>query len=265
MHRITTYIIHLASQPKRWDILQNSLSQFPLLRPILVDAVDGGKVPEEVRTRHISPLYPCYTGYSTMTAGEYGCGMSHHKAHETFLESGEPFAVVLEDDVLLSPDTEEALNAVAPLLVVPEPRILLLSCRLIAFRKPFATRGRYRIHRVLEGGGAYGYALNRAAAHILHDRLLPFRAPCDWWLVIRQMGVRVLALTPHVASYHDGLREDSTIEGDRKNLWKREGGQRLPAHLQWGFFFHRSWPTLCRKMLSRLGRLAFLEKQWEGQ
>lgn len=263
MQRIPANIIHLASQPKRWDVLNERLSALPLLCPVLIDAVDGGKVPEEVRTRHISPLYPCYTGYSTMTAGEYGCGMSHHKAHETVLESGAPFAVVLEDDVLLSPDTEQALNAVALQLEVPEPRILLLSCRLIAFRKPFAICGRYRIHRVLEGGGAYGYALNRAAAQILHDRLLPFRAPCDWWLVIRQMGIRVLALTPHVASYHDGLREDSTIEGDRKNLWKRERGQRLPAHLQWGFFLHRSWPILYRKLLSRLGLLIFLDKQWE--
>ena len=262
-HRVPVYVIHMASQPKRWDVLMERLSAFPNLHTILVDAIDGRAVPEEVRSRNISPLYPCYTGYSTMTAGEYGCGMSHHKAHGLFLDSGAPFAVVLEDDVLLSPDSDNAIQTVTPLLEVPEPRILLLSCRLIVFRKPFAMFGRYTVYRVLEGGGAYGYALNRAAAKVLRHRHLPFRAPCDWWLVVRQMGIRVLALTPHVASYRDGLREDSTIEADRKNLWSRERGQRIPVRLQWGFFLHRTWPIIYRKFLSRLGQLAFLDKQWE--
>ena len=262
-HRVPVYVIHMASQPKRWDVLMERLSAFPNLHTILVDAIDGRAVPEEVRSRNISPLYSCYTGYSTMTAGEYGCGMSHHKAHGMFLESGAPFAVVLEDDVLLASDMEVAIQTVTPLLEVPEPRILLLSCRLIAFRKPFATCGRYTIRRVLEGGGTYGYALNRAAAEVLQHRYLPFRAPCDWWLIVRQMGVRVLALTPHVASYRDGPRDDSIIERDRKALWKREKGRRLPLRSWWGFLLHRMWPIFCRKMLSRFGLLVFLDKQWE--
>lgn len=263
MLQLPAYVIHLSNQTKRLEHIRSEVDRFSLFRLEIVDAVDGRYVSEADRSQNISPLYPCYTGYSTMTAGEYGCGMSHHKAHETFLKSGAPFTVVFEDDVLLSPDTEEALNAVAHQLEVSEPRILLLSCRLIAFRKPFATCGRYRIHRVFEGGGAYGYALNRAAAQILYDRILPFRAPCDWWLIVRQMGIRVLALTPHIASYHDGQREDSTIEGDRKNLWNREKGLHLPSRLQWGFFLHRTKPIIYRKLLLRLGLLIFLDKQWE--
>jgi hypothetical protein len=53
------------------------------------------------------------------------------------------------------------------------------------------------------------------------------------------------------------------IESDRQNLWKRESDQHLPVRLRWGFLLHRTWPIIQRKILSRLGRLVFLDKQWE--
>ena len=244
--------------------IQESLARFPRFEPHIVDAMDGKGIAEADRSRQVSPSYPCYTGYSRMTAGEFGCAMSHVKSMREVSAGQDSFAVILEDDVLLSPNFENALTTVYPFLSESrKPRILLLSCRISAYREPCFLKNGYTVHRVWDAVGGYGYAINKDAATVLAAQLPPFCTPFDYWHHIVELGVEVFCLWPHVASFRGGPRKDSSIDADRRSLWDCETRGRLPCRQQIGYFYHHTIPILERKLLSKLGRLIYLDKQWE--
>ena len=99
--RIETLVIHLARATGRRTQVEALLAGTPYPARIL-DAVDGAAVAEDVRAAVMSgrvlfaPTYPF-----ALSAGEYGCFMSHRAAWAAILEEGLDAALILEDDVAL--------------------------------------------------------------------------------------------------------------------------------------------------------------------
>lgn len=258
---ISAYVIHMPQQRERLQQLEKSMARFPLFKTKVIQAVDGKTVPETERKQSISPLYPLYTGLESMTAGEYGCAMSHRKCYQMLLQSQDKIGLVIEDDVLLAPSTLKAVKTVLPELSGKRPTIVLLSCNLYVWRTAVCHQNGFSLYRVLEGGGAYGYLLNRAAASLILECGLPFRTPCDWWSVPVSFGIRVLAISPHVASYSSS-REDSLLEQDRQALWGQSRNRHRSFMDRIGQFWYRHLRAVPRKTLYRLGFVVYLEKTW---
>jgi glycosyl transferase family 25 len=91
---IRTYIISM----KYPDDLMRSSPQKGLL-PIWLPATNGKEVSDDEKRQYISPYY-----LPVSIPGSIGCSMSHMRAWEELLKSGDPYAVVLEDDVVFEPD-----------------------------------------------------------------------------------------------------------------------------------------------------------------
>ena len=106
---IETLVIHLARAEGRRAQVEKLLQGTPYPARVLA-AVDGAIVPVVERNTGISnrplfaPSYPFPIG-----SGEYGCFQSHRKAWQTILDEGLEAALILEDDVELTPVFSDSL------------------------------------------------------------------------------------------------------------------------------------------------------------
>ena len=84
------YCINLDDQPERWEYMENQFKYWEIENYTRVSAYDGR---EDDLSDILKGRYP-----EMVTSGEIGCVTSHLKAIKQFYDSGEPYAIVMEDD-----------------------------------------------------------------------------------------------------------------------------------------------------------------------
>jgi len=84
------YCINLDDQPERWNYMEEQFKYWEIKNYTRVSAYDGR---EDDLGDIIKGRYP-----DMMTSSEIGCTTSHLKAIKQFYESGEPYAIMMEDD-----------------------------------------------------------------------------------------------------------------------------------------------------------------------
>ena len=84
------YCINLDDQPERWEYMENQFKYWEIENYTRVSAYDGR---DDDLSEILKGRYP-----DMMTSGEIGCTTSHLKAIKQFYESGEPYAIMMEDD-----------------------------------------------------------------------------------------------------------------------------------------------------------------------
>jgi len=84
------YCINLDDQPDRWNYMEEQFKYWEIDNYTRISAYDGR---EDDLSHIIKGRYP-----DTMTSSEIGCTTSHLKAIKQFYESGEPYAIMMEDD-----------------------------------------------------------------------------------------------------------------------------------------------------------------------
>ena len=84
------YCINLDDQPERWEYMENQFKYWEIENYTRVSAYDGR---EDDLSDILKGRYP-----EMVTSGEIGCTTSHLKAIKQFYESGEPYAIMMEDD-----------------------------------------------------------------------------------------------------------------------------------------------------------------------
>jgi len=211
------YVINLDAAAQRWTFMQEAFAgtRLTLCR---VPAVDGSQL-----------LFPC-TGYSeqrywrrhgrTTNPREIGCYLSHIKAMEMFLASGESHGLICEDDLIPDRDFETVLEAA--LGYARNWNILRLTG--LGIGKPLPV---VRLHpsfslcvNMARMKGAGMYLVDRAAATAFVSRLLPMWLPYDHafdreWC----FGLKAACVIPFpVSQCESGLR--SSIQG--------QSGRKLP-------------------------------------
>src|SRR4051812_32560371 len=92
---VTAYIINLEADGDRLSAMLRQTEKFGAIRTAVVTAIRGDAVPESVR--RVLAQDANWAKFK----GTLGCFLSHVKAWEAFLNSGEPYGIILEDDVEL--------------------------------------------------------------------------------------------------------------------------------------------------------------------
>ena len=157
--------------------------------------------------------------YQPLVDGEKGCYASHIQAWRQLLASDSPALVVLEDDVRLTPQFAEVVNAIAA-LQEPWDMVKLLG----------RDREKVRSERPLVPGTALvdyarvpsmtaGYVVSRAGATKLLAHRQPFGRPIDvdlrfWWECDQ---LRILGVSPSAIALDD-TSEVSSIWDTRDTL-----------------------------------------------
>jgi len=193
------FIINLDSATDRWAFIQASFakSQLVLSR---VSAVDGAgiRLPD---ARFSERGYHRWHGRSSSNVRELACYLSHLKALKEFLATDEEHALIGEDDLVLRPGFDAALDAA--LRYACHWNILRLTALSPGRPLPLVRLcGDYSLCvslSRLKGTGAY--VIDRAAATAFLARLLLMWLPYDHafdreWA----MGLRAVYISPFPAS-----------------------------------------------------------------
>ena len=154
------YYINLATRPDRREFMERQFSALGLTVE-RINAVTPTDLTDDQKRRFCDPRR-----FPWLSEAELSCSLSHVRAFEAIIASGEPFGVVLEDDVVLSVRLPDFL---AKFTAAPhEVDILRLEADLkslnISPDEPHRIGG-VSLHKVLSwSSGAAGYVISRRGA-----------------------------------------------------------------------------------------------------
>jgi len=235
--KLPTYVINLERSVDRRIFMEVHLSEFPELECQFIPAVDGKLLtPEELAEKYDEHKTTQLLGRALNT-GEIGCALSHIGCYRKLLVERKQFALVLEDDILISSFLPQILPSLFQWLDTDQPRVVLLTPMRRYWLFPKKTIGfHYSLHkRCKMTVSAAGYLINASAADIMARRLFTVHTVADHWQYFAEkLGLDVRVLIPHCVSFRPCSRTDSTIGGSRhygrrekklfrklKNIWYR--------------------------------------------
>lgn len=189
-------IINLERSVDRKNYMEAQCKKFSFDDIEFIKAVDGNKlsVGERKKFFDIDRFKQRYS--IDVRAGEIGCTLSHQKCYRKIVEDNLPFVLILEDDISLHSDISKEIHMLENLIMqVKDPTIILLS-GWYWYGRGFFLKDEYRLVNVYDAFLTHSYIINNAAAKLLIEER-PF-ITADDWRYIRQKGVRLQAICPHL-------------------------------------------------------------------
>ncbi|NVK23379.1 MAG: glycosyltransferase family 25 protein [Gammaproteobacteria bacterium] len=165
--------------------------------------------------------------YRTLSLGEIGCYLSHRKCWQKIVDSGEPFGVVVEDDINITGDVSAAIEAIQHIEF--EWDLIKLAAykrktRPVKFSHRLNSNFSLVIHdKPMSGCAATAYS--REGAIKLLEATKRFARAVDtdiqyFW----EKNIEVLSLAPYV--FEQNLDEESTLSAGRaknkRRPWRRK-------------------------------------------
>lgn len=201
-----TYIVNMEKDTQKRAQIETQLAQHPELEYQIWKAVEGRKLSEEAQKQMILPdFYSRYGQNATLPA--VGCSLSHFNIYADMIKTGTEFALILEDDAILSNDMK--LEHIEQLLVSEKPVAVLLTPDFwyLPKNKRLRIDETYNIYQLQNGYMTSGYVINLAAAKLLCPLIYPVKYMADAWGVFTKFGLNLYGIVPHVISYPDGYGE----------------------------------------------------------
>ncbi|MCC3155078.1 glycosyltransferase family 25 protein [Hymenobacter sp. BT770] len=139
--------------------------------------------------------------------GAYGCALSHYSIYLKMVAENIPYALVLEDDVVIEKGFKSVIDTVASKLVANEVVLLFAQNNFmpIVFSDQDTERlpNDRRIVYPMEPwalGSAAGYIVTNEAARGLMQYVFPVREPADAWIAFyREKAIgNIRCITPFV-------------------------------------------------------------------
>ena len=162
--------------------------------------------------------------YGPLTRAEIGTSLSHIHIYREMVERNIAYAVILEDDVCLSPDfsyllSKDSPNCLAHCFNPNEPAMVQLSHVNRAYRgtkMPIGSTGRAVVRPYGSIWLTSGYFITQAAAENLSMALYPVWTVADHWVRFQEKGLLTLrALTPN-AVWESADAQNSSISPERR-------------------------------------------------
>jgi glycosyl transferase, family 25 len=227
--RLDAFIINMPEAVKRRSFISAQLENFPELNPIIFEAINGKNLDsDDINKKYDAEKAKKIFG-RTLSLSEIGCTLSHLSVYNTVIDKKLPYALVLEDDVLISsylsdvlPDCLKAMEEDKPMIFLLTPIFSYKNVNKIKIGK------RYENYAVL-GPQHYlypiwsvnycaaGYIINKAACKVILKDQNPLHSPIDnWEYLSNNKIVDIRALIPYVISFSSEGRNNSIIDKERK-------------------------------------------------
>lgn len=221
------WLISLPRATERRLRMQQRLSALGLNYTI-TDGVDGAAEAERLLANTDVAQFERNMGRKILIGG-LGCYHSHLLVWEQFLASGQPIALILEDDVVFHDDFLEALR----LALSAQTHWDFLKLNKIRAKMPISqgTIGPYRLNAYVgPATGTGAYLINRAtAAKLLSAMRRVTRATDHEINRFFAHDFRLRGLEPFPSHLDDGPSFIATAQGGYSNL-KFHAWQRLPSY-----------------------------------
>lgn len=134
-----------------------------------------------------------------LSFAEIGCAMSHIYAYQRIVEQVVPYALILEDDVIIPNGFDDVINVLAHLVRADRPEVLLLSPAHADLKQSgeIRTSGNYQAATFVYGYYASSYIVTRLAAQSLLKELYPVSIVADNWSRLKAFKVvDIFVLSP---------------------------------------------------------------------
>ena len=105
---IPVYVISLARSLARCEQISQQLNKIGMAFEVF-PAVDGETLDLSTLSDRLQDRMPLYRGFS-LTRGEIGCFLSHYQIYQRMVANNTPYAVILEDDAVLSEDFADIID-----------------------------------------------------------------------------------------------------------------------------------------------------------
>ena len=180
-------VVNLSRSPERWKAIKAQLDhlQIPVER---LEAVDGKMLSEEEVGKLTSSVH--FSMGRELGRGEIGCFLSHRKCWEKLLDSDEKYALVMEDDLILSDRSPEFMLSddwipdvcdLIQLFISPNRKKYVCcndECDLV-------TGDQLWIPVSPTPVGTLAYIISREAAKVALEESETFNLPVDEFLFVR--------------------------------------------------------------------------------
>ncbi len=170
------YLINLDRSPERLHFFEEQTQEVGIEFE-RISAVDGRLLSDEELAAAVMPTYE----FQPLNAGEIGVFLSHKRAWERLVASREPYAVVFEDDVVLSPSLRadfEAIDTVQPAFDIIKLESTLRS--VVCGRQATPLTSASGLQPLLTWhGGAAGYVISSDCAKRLLQQRRQLADPVD--------------------------------------------------------------------------------------
>jgi glycosyl transferase family 25 len=253
------FVINLDRSPDRLDHMKRQLGEAELSSTFCrVAGADGIKLPLDLLAQFLDAQGRIK---SKMSAGEVGCYASHMLCWMELLKTDHPYAIVLEDDVVLEPNFAADVIAKAGdawdiIHLSGDTKSAVLSTADLESGHHLVRYFRVPIHTA-------AYVIRRRCADkLLVPRLREHPVDIDLFRCANSYGINVLGIYPAIARQ---LRAgfDSLISPAQHGKAVRLCGSRISTRQRfWGYAFHVrqlgtvNWLRLCvRNVRHRIARL----------
>jgi glycosyl transferase family 25 len=218
------YLINLA---RRADRLAAMTAQFARLGLEFtpVEALDARAQPQEAVDKWFAATGPL----GALPLGDKCCTLSHRRAWEMFVASGEAHAAIFEDDIILTPQAASLLRDdgwIAPGVGLVKLEQYGPPAQRVLVGGACTVRPGYQIARLYSRHtGAAAYIISRETAQMLLERVRLYALPVDHLLFNPNNSPHFAALAPWqlipaIARQQEFVGEKSDIEGWRISMRK---------------------------------------------
>lgn len=177
-----------------------------------------------------------------MNAGEIGCTLSHFKFYGKLLNSDEPYALVLEDDITVMRDFS-VIDRMAQSLPADRPWVLFLSADYWFTRRSKFDE-EYSLAKVYDAVGTYAYIINRSGAELLLSKNKKPSNVADNWSLYRRQGLQLYAVYPYLI--------DANIESFESSIEQQCFGE-VRKNMPFSMLCHAYTLSAVKKVLVKTG------------
>lgn len=221
---IPIYVVNMPSSADRREAV-SAQCRVMGITPTFVQAVVGRELPKETLAQVVNQEAFMAQFGRAMGAGEIGCALSHIGIYRTMTSYGVPYAVVLEDDVVISTDFVRVVKECLAFADNHHCDIVLLGHYYQdvpqSIKSPLSVWGRqslggdYVLGRLVHHGyGTHGYVLSLQGATKLLEATRTLDRPIDHYTSDNTL-FDIWALQPTVVNVNHAF--GSLIETERNN------------------------------------------------
>ena len=193
------FVINLEQSHDRRVFMEKQLAALNLDAEFF-PAVDGRLLPEdEIARVSDRRWFSRYVGRE-MTRSDMGCSLSHIYLYRKMVDENIPCALILEDDVWMTPSLVPLLRELErDIDQLPCDVVLLSEC--ITSTKNIWRRGYYFMSPVVYALFTHAYVVSLRGARRLMNNLYPVALPADAWNWLhRHRMIRIAAIHPVLAT-----------------------------------------------------------------
>lgn len=213
------YVINLKSRPDRKTKAEKELAKYKI-NGTFVHAVNGSKL--DIQQLMDEGLYAENDTDKPLKKGEIGCYFSHLKCWYHILNSGRPYGMVLEDDVIFCNDFRNKFNDVMDQIVHYKWDYFCLGRRCkprwFNFRNcsagtaPPDSSSKEVFYPNIVGYATYAYIIKRETILKLLETVFPIMKPVDVVILEErdQQRITVMAMKRDLVTVRD-LNDSDTV------------------------------------------------------